>query len=150
MYQASSWYCEDRSIRFQLLCTERSCGVENEWRGVFATAFIKKRRYWLKYVPGEDIKNHFVELNVGDIQCWHEKLDAVQFHLHCMKKTDNIMSLLSTYGIMERFGKEKSCSWNEDSVAKTAKFKYPEVVYNHYKYRHMVDDHNARRQSPIS
>ena len=32
----------------------------------------------------------------------------------------------------------------------TLMFKYPEVVYNHYKYRHMVDDCNARRQSPIS
>ena len=124
--------------------------MELKRRGVFSTAFTKKRRYWLKYVPEEDIKNHFVELNVGDNQCWYGKLDAVQFHLYYMKELDNIMSLMSTYGIMERFGEEKSCSWNEDGVAKTEKFKYPEVVYNHYKYRHMVDDHNARRQSPIS
>ena len=30
---------------------------------------------------------------------------------------------------------------------KTAKFKSPKVVHNQYKYRYMVDDHNARRQS---
>ena len=91
-----------------------------------------------KYIPGEKIKNHFVDLNVGDIQCWHGKLDAVQFHLHCMKELDYIMSLMSTYGTMERFGKEKNCSWKEDGITKTAKFKYPEVVHNHYKYRHML------------
>ncbi len=60
------------------------------------------------------------------------------------------MSLMSTYGTVERFGEEKNCSWKEDGVTKTAKFQYPEVVHNHYKYRHMVDDHIARRQLPIS
>ena len=93
----------------------------------------------------------YVDLNVGDIQCWHEKLDAVQFYLDCMKELNYIMSLMSTYGATERFGEEKNCSWKEqDGVTKTAKFKYPEVVHNHYKYRHMFDDHNARRQAPIS
>ena len=48
---------------------------------------------------------------------------------------------------MER---KKNRSWKEDGVTKTTKFKYPEVVHNHYKYWHMVDDHNVRRQSPIS
>ena len=39
--------------------------VELKKRGVFAVVLIKKRRYWPKYKPGEDIKNYFVELNVG-------------------------------------------------------------------------------------
>jgi hypothetical protein len=31
-----------------------------------------------------------------------------------------------------------------------ASFQYPEVVYNHYHYRHSVNDHNAKRHAPIS
>ena len=51
---------------------------------------------------------------------------------------------------MERFGEGKNHSWKEDGVRKMAKFKYPEVVHNHYKYRHMVDDNNAKRKLSIS
>ena len=50
------------------------------------------------------------------------KLDGVQFHLHCMREPDYIMSLMSTYGTMERFGDEKHHSWKEDGVTRTADF----------------------------
>ena len=29
-------------------------------------------------------------------------------------------------------------------------FKYPEVVYNHYKYRDCIDNHNSQRMHPLS
>ena len=29
-------------------------------------------------------------------------------------------------------------------------FKYPEVIHNHFMFRHAVDDHNGKRHSPIS
>ena len=32
----------------------------------------------------------------------------------------------------------------------TQSFRYPEVVHNHFQNRHSVDDHNAKRHSPIS
>ena len=32
----------------------------------------------------------------------------------------------------------------------TKMFKYPEVVHNHFQICHSVDDHNAKRHSPIS
>ena len=32
----------------------------------------------------------------------------------------------------------------------TKMFKYPEVVHNHFKNCHSVNDHNAKRHSPIS
>ena len=55
------------------------------------------------------------------------------------------MSLMSTYGTMERSGEEKNCSSKEDGVIKMVKFKYPEVIHNHNKYMHMVDDYHSRR-----
>ena len=30
------------------------------------------------------------------------------------------------------------------------RFKFPEVVHNHFQYHHVVDDHNAKWHSPIS
>ena len=58
-----------------------------------------------------------------------------------MREPDYIMSLMLTYGTMERLGEERSRSWKEDGVTKTTKFKYPEIVHNNYKYRHMADYH---------
>ena len=37
--------------------------------------------------------------------------------------------------------------WGE---ARSTSFRYPEVVHNHFLYRHPVDDHNGKRHSPIS
>ena len=56
--------------------------IEPKKRGVNSAALIKKRRYWPKYVPGEAIKEHMKDKDVGDIDCWHGKLDEVPFHLH--------------------------------------------------------------------
>ena len=39
--------------------------VELKKKGVYATALIKKRRYWPKYVPGDSIIQHFQEKDVG-------------------------------------------------------------------------------------
>ena len=61
------------------------------------------------------------------------------------------MSLMSTYGTNLRTGKETSREWVDSSgVKKNGKFHYPEVVGNHFLYRHSVDDHNNKRHSPIS
>ena len=42
-------------------------------------------------------------------------------------------------------------TWVDGSGTKnTKKFQYPEVVGNHFMYRHSVDDHNNKTHSPIS
>ena len=40
--------------------------------------------------------------------------------------------------------------WMGVETAKKNKFNYPEVVGNHFLYRHSIDDHNNKRHSPIS
>mmetsp|Transcript_14117 Transcript_14117/g.21448 ORF Transcript_14117/g.21448 Transcript_14117/m.21448 type:complete len:179 (-) Transcript_14117:2424-2960(-) len=67
-----------------------------------------------------------------------------------MKEPDYTMMLMSTYGSLVRLGTVKSRSWMEGNTKCSASFQYPEVVHNHFKYRHMVDDHNAKRHSPLS
>ena len=67
------------------------------------------------------------------------------------KEPDYVMSLMSTYGTNNRDnGKETRRNWKVGGEARTTSFRYPEVVHNHFLYRHAVDDHNGKRHSTIS
>jgi Transposase IS4 len=121
--------------------------IELRQRGVFASAVIKKRRYWPKYIPGEVIQQHFEGLEVGSVDALGGTLDGVPcFHGFCMKADGYVSSLMSSYDTNERVGADKQRFVNGEKVV----FKYPEVVSNHYRFRHAVDDHNAKRHAPIS
>ena len=71
-------------------------------------------------------------------------MDDVPFHVFSMKESDYIMSLMSTYGTNEWCGREVHRDWKENGVKESTTFRYPEVVDNHFKYRHYVDDHNGK------
>ena len=125
--------------------------VELKKRGVYASALIKKRKYWPKYIKGDVIKQHFDEKAVGDCDSWKGNMDEVPFHVYAMTEPDYVMSLMSMYGTNLKSGKETCREWvDTDGTQKTTKFNYPEVVGNHFLYRHSVDDHNNKRHSPIS
>ena len=125
--------------------------IELKKRGVYASTLIKKRKYWPKHIKGAEIKAHFDGKDVGDCDSWKGMMEEVPFHVYAMKEPDYIMSLMSTYGTNLRTGKETSREWVDSSgVKKNGKFHYPEVVGNHFLYRHSVDDHNNKRHSPIS
>ena len=78
--------------------------VELPKKGVFASALIKERRYWLKYIRGDEVKEHFNDKEVGDANSWGGKLEDVLFHVFVMKEPDYVMSLMSTYGTNVRDG----------------------------------------------
>jgi Transposase IS4 len=124
--------------------------IELRKKGLFAAALIKKRRYWPKYIQGDAVKQHFEGNNVGDADAWNGKFEDIPFYIHAMKEPDYVMSVMSTYGTLERTGKETERSVNINGQQQRIKFRYPEVFGNHFRYRHMVDDHNNRRHSPIS
>ena len=125
--------------------------VELRKKGVFASALIKKRRYWPKYIHGEEVKEHFNDKEVRDADSWGGKLEDVPFHVFAMKEPDYVMSLMSTYGTNAQDGyKETRREWKDNGMTRMKSFRYPEVVHNHFQNRHSVDDHNAKRHSPIS
>ena len=66
--------------------------------GVFSAALIKKRRYWPRYVKGEEIKAHFEDAPVGDSKIFPGEINGVKFDLFCLKYPDYVMKLISTYG----------------------------------------------------
>ena len=125
--------------------------IELKKRGVFASALIKKRRYWPKYVDGDEIDKHFENKAIGHADSLPGKIHDIPFHVFGMKEPDYVMKLMSTYGTNELQAGHPTQRVYLDSERKscTTNFCYPEVVSNHFKFRHSVDDHNAKRHSPI-
>ena len=125
--------------------------IELKKRGVFASALIKKRRYWPKHVDGDAINMHFEDKAVGAADSLPGKMDDIPFHIFAMKEPDYVMKLMSTYGTNGRVSSHTTKRDYVDSEKKKVSitFNYPEVVSNHFKYRHSVDDHNAKRHAPI-
>jgi hypothetical protein len=75
--------------------------VELKKIGVFASAVIKKRRYWPKYVPGEQIDDRMKEKEIGDVDALNGTLlEGVPYNIMCcMKDVDYTMKLMLTYGL---------------------------------------------------
>ena len=113
--------------------------------GVYASALIKKWKYWPKCIKGEAIKQHFEGKQVGNCNSWKGNMDKVPFHVYAMKELDYVMSLMPMYGTNLQTGKETSCEWVDGSGTKQQKtFHYPEVMGNHFLYWHSIDDHNNK------
>jgi hypothetical protein len=122
--------------------------VELKKRGVFASAVIKKRRYWPKHIKGDEIKKHFEDKEIGEADALPGILDNVPFHVYAMKEANFVGLFMSTYGTLERSERKvkKFSMMNNERC----EYSYPEVFENHYKYRDKIDSHNAKRHAPIS
>lgn len=124
--------------------------VELRKKGIFAAALIKKRRYWPKYIDGEGTSDHLRDKEVGTADSRSGTLSGVPFRVMALVEPDYIMQVMTTYGTMERKGKFTNRTWKVGNQTMKTSFQYPEVFANHFRYRHVVDDHNNRRHSPIS
>ena len=125
--------------------------IELQKKGLYAAALIKKRRYWPKYIPGDEIIEHFKDKEVGHVDALKGTMDGVPFYVHAMKEPDYTMMLMATYGTTTRVGEQKRRHYRtDDGVKKVAEFQYPEIVHNHYSFRDMIDNHNSYRMHPIS
>jgi hypothetical protein len=123
--------------------------VELKKIGVFASAVIKKHRYWPKYVPGESINDQMKEKEIADVNALNGTLEGVPYNIiMCLKYVDYTMKLMSTYGltllpteaVLNRF---QSYEQDANGNNATKEFKYTECFDNqHFLYRHAVDDHN--------
>ena len=92
------------------------------------------------------MKEHFSGKAVGYDDAIYGLIDGEHFYIHGMKEPDFAMVLITIYCTLGRSGNEIKWCVNGEAV----QFKYPEIVQNHYTYRHAVDDSNNRRQSPFS
>jgi Transposase IS4 len=127
--------------------------IELKKIGAFASAVIKKRRYWPKYVPGEATNaymNTTYPDKIGQCDSLHGMLDNVPYDLFVMRDGDYNMKLMSTYGqlLPKENAKDKPRKLN--TTGELIKIKYTEPFDNHFLYRHAVDDHNNNRHKDIS
>ena len=120
--------------------------------GVYASAVIKKRRFWPKLIPGKAIDEKMAGAEVGETASLHGELDNVKYDVFCMKEPAYTMKLMSTYGGLT-IAEDQHEVWrhyegaNKEMVDKS--FKYAEPFANHYLFRHCIDDHNnLRHQTP--
>ena len=120
--------------------------------GVYSSAVIKKRRYWPKYIDGSEIDSHFDLKEVGQTDSLPGTLDGTNFKVFCMKEEDYVMKLMATYGALRSVdeGATQRSVTRRSGIRENVSFKYTEPFFNHFKFRHQVDDHNNNRHSPIS
>jgi hypothetical protein len=121
--------------------------------GVYASAVIKKRKYWPKHVPSdamdEYMNNPGHNKKVGDMATLKGVLDGIPYNLFCIKDVDYNMKLMLTYGALVSAPSAPDKQRTMPDGTKVS-IKYTMPVKNHYLYRHAVDDHNNLHQSDIS
>ena len=124
--------------------------IELRKKGVFSSALIKKRRYWPRYIKGEEIKEHFADKEPGSFDAMKGKMENTEFYVYGMKEPDYVLLFMTSYGVEGRQGAEQVRAVQDDGVTRKVRFQYPEVCANHYNYRDSVDNHNGRRMHPIA
>ena len=124
--------------------------IELRKAGVFSSALIKKRRYWPRYVKGEEIKEHFANKDPGSFDAIKGRMENTDFYIYGMKEPDYVLLFMTTYGVEGRQGIEQVRTIQDGGVARKIRFRYPEVCANHYNFRDSVDNHNGRRMYPIA
>ena len=74
----------------------------------------------------------------------------MKFHIVGMKEPDYVMMIMTTYGTLGEFGDGKKRHYMVNGVKHVTMFRYPEVVYNHYCYWDVIDNHNSYRMHALS
>ena len=90
--------------------------VELLKRGVYASAVIKKRRYWPAGIKGDEIKEHMSNKQVGEVDALPGVYDEKNFHVFCMKEPAYTMMLMSTYGGLQEVPSSNAKRvWQDDN-----------------------------------
>ena len=119
-------------------------------KGVRGQSLVKKRRYWPKGVPGDDIDEYMANKNVGDCCCFEFKWtdeEQTSYFVYALKEPDYVTKIISTHGTTDR---PDSATTRRTVDGNAITFKLPEPFYRHFQGRHSVDDHNNRRGGSIS
>ena len=114
--------------------------------GVYGQALIKKKRYWPRGVPGDQIDEHFNNKALGYSETLKQVADGKQFLIHCTKEEKYVTKLMSTHGLINEVPDHTTYRYvNGEWVS----FKYTEPISRHNNAKHWVDDVNNRRHAPI-
>ena len=121
-------------------------------KGVLGSAIIKKRYYWPKGVPEEEILWYMQNNQVGDLDAVQGSMRGKIYHIMDVKEPNYVLLIMTTYRTLQHlqgFDTQRRYK-GEGGQLVTKQFNYREVFVNHFNYRHQVDKNNNQHHSHIS
>ena len=84
---------------------------------------------------------------IGDCKQCPGILDGQPFDIYALKEPDYVLMMMSTYGslIVQDAQRDSGRVNKEGAMKRLKRFKYTEVIVNHFQYRGAVDGHNAKQ-----
>ena len=70
-------------------------------KGVFGLVLFKKRCYWPKGVPSEDILRHTQKKEVGDVEAVQGSIRGKIYHIMDINKPNYVILMMTTYGTLD-------------------------------------------------
>ncbi|KAL3784439.1 hypothetical protein ACHAWO_012771 [Cyclotella atomus] len=114
---------------------------------MYGQSLIKKRKYWPKWVPGDQIGKWFEGKPLGFSKTLKQDIDGIPFYVHCSRDTRFVTKMMSTHGLLTPNPEHKT--WRQNQNNQWVNFLYPEFLSRHNHSKHWVDDVNNRRHDPI-
>ncbi len=113
--------------------------------GLYAGALIKKRRYWPTLVHDAAMDTWFQEKSVGDVDAIQGIDSGTPYFIWGMKEPDYVMRIMAVGGALVADNTCKTAFHGEGTARMS--FKYTKPFDWHFRFRHLVDDHNNLRHS---
>jgi roadblock/LC7 domain-containing protein len=120
---------------------------------VYGTMVVKQKRFWPKVIQSDEINQYMANKQTSEVCAIKGVKNGKSFYVFTMKEPDYVMILMGTFGTLVEVNNGGTKRIYQDPMTGatvTKSFKYAKPFYHHYKYRHQVDDHNAKRHAPIS
>ena len=117
--------------------------------GVFALIMVKKKGSWPRRIDGDGIKEHMSTKMIGDVDCLPGEHNGTKFNIFCLREPDYVTMLMAMFGSGLSAGEDAKVTRTIEGTTRVT-FELAEPFHLYYKYRGVVDVHNARRHSPIS
>jgi hypothetical protein len=114
--------------------------------GVFGQSLIKKRKYWPKGCPGDQIDKYFEGKPLGFTKTLRQDMDGIPFNIHCTRDDRFVTKMMSTHGLLSEVSDHTT--WRKKD-GEWVSYNYAEYLSRHNRCKHWVDDVNNRRHDPI-
>lgn len=69
--------------------------------GVHGQFLVKKQRYWLKFVPGDEINAYMMAKPLGHTKLFVQTLEDMRFYVHCTCISEYVTKIMSTHSVLE-------------------------------------------------
>ena len=90
--------------------------VELLKKGVYAGAQIKKRRYWPKFVKGDQMMDDMTNDSYGTTKGVQGMMDNICYFIFAQKEPDYTSMIMSTYGCLMEQGKQQSRRMKDGAI----------------------------------